>query len=106
MAVRDQPGTYAWRTVPPNGRMPGQPLLGELLSRSGGYVLGWRKACTCAVGLGHDGGVTGDPGVYVARYGWNRRSGSLIVGAAVFVLVALTVPMSRGLRAVTLVFFG
>jgi hypothetical protein len=44
--------------------------------------------------------------VYVARYGWNRRSGSLIVGAAVFVLVALTVPMSLALRVVTLVFFG
>jgi hypothetical protein len=44
--------------------------------------------------------------VYVARYGWNRRSGSLIVGAAVFVLIALTVPMSMALRVVTLVFFG
>jgi len=44
--------------------------------------------------------------VYVARYGWNRRSGSLIAGAAVFVLVALTVPMSLALRVVTLVFFG
>jgi len=51
-------------------------------------------------------GVTGEPGVYVARYGWNRRSGSLIMGAAVFVLVALTVPMSLALRVVTLVFFG
>ena len=44
--------------------------------------------------------------MYVARYGWNRRSGSLIVGAAVFVLLALTVPMSLALRVVTLVFFG
>jgi hypothetical protein len=51
-------------------------------------------------------GVTAEPGVYVARYGWNRRSGSLIVGAAVFVLLALTVPMSLALRVVTLVFFG
>ena len=51
-------------------------------------------------------GVTGEHGVYVARYGWNRRSGSLIVGAAVFVLLALTVPMSLALRVVTLVFFG
>ena len=51
-------------------------------------------------------GVTPEPGVYVARYGWNRRSGSLILGAAVFVLVALTVPMSLALRVVTLVFFG
>jgi hypothetical protein len=51
-------------------------------------------------------GVTGEPGVYVARYGWNRRSGSLIIGAAVFVLLALTVPMSLALRVVTLVFFG
>ena len=42
----------------------------------------------------------------MARYGWNRRSGSLIIGAAVFVLVALTVPMSLALRVVTLVFFG
>ena len=52
------------------------------------------------------GGVSAEPGVYVARYGWNRRSGSLIIGAAVFVLVALTVPMSLALRVVTLVFFG
>ena len=51
-------------------------------------------------------GVTAEPGVYVARYGWNRRSGSLIIGAAVFVLLALTVPMSLALRVVTLVFFG
>jgi hypothetical protein len=51
-------------------------------------------------------GVSPEPGVYVARYGWNRRSGSLIIGAAVFVLVALTVPMSLALRVVTLVFFG
>jgi hypothetical protein len=60
------------------------------------------------VPLGRDmiSGVTGEPGVYVARYGWNRRSGSLIVGAAVFVLVALTAPMSLALRVVTLVFFG
>ena len=50
--------------------------------------------------------VSPEPGVYVARYGWNRRSGSLIIGAAVFVLVALTVPMSLALRVVTLVFFG
>ena len=42
----------------------------------------------------------------MARYGWNRRSGSLIIGAAVFVLLALTVPMSLALRVVTLVFFG
>ena len=52
------------------------------------------------------GGVTAERGVYVARYGWNRRSGSLIIGAAVFVLLALTVPMSLALRVVTLVFFG
>jgi hypothetical protein len=60
------------------------------------------------VPLGWDmiSGVSGEPGVYVARYGWNRRSGSLIVGAAVFVLLALTVPMSLALRVVTLVFFG
>jgi hypothetical protein len=51
-------------------------------------------------------GVSPEPGVYVARYGWNGRSGGLIIGAAVFVLVALTVPMSLALRVVTLVFFG
>ena len=51
-------------------------------------------------------GMPGEPGVYVARYGWNRRSGSLIMGAAVFVLLALTVAMSLALRVVTLVFFG
>src|SRR5271154_2358006 len=69
--------------------------------------------CMCGgkpghVPLGWDmiSGVSGEPGVYVARYGWNRRGGSLIVGAAVFVLLALTVPMSLALRVVTLVFFG
>jgi hypothetical protein len=50
--------------------------------------------------------VTAEPGVYVARYGWNRRTGSLIIGAAVFVLLAVTVPMSLALRVVVLVFFG
>jgi hypothetical protein len=50
--------------------------------------------------------VTSEPGVYVARYGWNGRSGSLIIGAGVFVVLALTVPMSLALRVVTLVFFG
>jgi hypothetical protein len=30
----------------------------------------------------------------VACYGWNRRSGSLIIAAATFVLVALAAPMS------------
>jgi hypothetical protein len=44
--------------------------------------------------------------VYVARYGWNGRSGGLIIGAAVFVLIAVTVPMSLALRVVTLVLFG
>ena len=52
------------------------------------------------------GGVSAEPGAYVARYGWNRRSGGLITGAGVFVLVAVTVPMSLALRVVTLVFFG
>jgi hypothetical protein len=51
-------------------------------------------------------GVSPEPGVYVARYGWNGRSGGLIIGAAVFVLIAVTVPMSLALRVVTLVFFG
>lgn len=52
------------------------------------------------------GGAGAEPGVYVARYGWNRRSGSLILGAAVFVLAAPRVPMSLALRVGTLVFFG
>jgi hypothetical protein len=51
-------------------------------------------------------GVSPEPGVYVARYGWNGRSGGLIIGAAVFVLIAVTVPMSLALRVVTLVLFG
>jgi hypothetical protein len=50
--------------------------------------------------------VSPEPGVYVARYGWNGRSGGLIIGAAVFVLIAVTVPMSLALRVVTLVLFG
>jgi hypothetical protein len=50
--------------------------------------------------------VSSDAGVYVARYGWNRRSGSLIIGALVFVVVAVTVPMSLPLRVVAIVFFG
>jgi hypothetical protein len=44
--------------------------------------------------------------VYVARYGWNGRSGGLIIGVAVFVLIALTAPMSLALRVITLVLFG
>jgi len=51
-------------------------------------------------------GVAPEVGVYVARYGWNRRSGALIIGAGVFVVIALTAPMSLALRVVTLVFFG
>jgi hypothetical protein len=50
--------------------------------------------------------VSAEPGVYVARYGWNGRSGGLVIGAAVFVLIAVTVPMSLALRVVTLVLFG
>jgi hypothetical protein len=50
--------------------------------------------------------VSPEPGVYVARYGWNGRSGGLIIGAAVFVLIAVTVPMSLALRVVTLALFG
>jgi len=50
--------------------------------------------------------VSAEPGVYVARYGWNGRSGALIIGAAVFVLIAVTAPMSLALRVVTLVLFG
>lgn len=45
-------------------------------------------------------------GVYEARYGWNRRSGTLIIVAAVFVLVAIVSPMSLALRVVAIVFFG
>jgi hypothetical protein len=44
--------------------------------------------------------------VYEARYGWNRRSGRLIIMAGVFVVLGVTVPMSLVLRVVTLVFFG
>jgi hypothetical protein len=44
--------------------------------------------------------------VYVGRYGWNRRSRSLIAGAAVFMLLAVTVPMSLALQVVTLVFIA
>jgi hypothetical protein len=50
--------------------------------------------------------MTPEHGVYVARYGWNRRSGFLIVGALVFVLVGLTAPMSLALRVITVAFFG
>jgi len=64
--------------------------------KPGHVLLGWDMM----------GGVSAEPGMYVARYGWNRRSGSLVIGAAVFVLVALTAPMSLALRVVTLVFFG
>jgi hypothetical protein len=52
------------------------------------------------------GRVRPEDGVYVARYGWNRRSGTLIAGAAVFVLIAVAVPMSLVLQVVTIVFFG
>ena len=52
------------------------------------------------------GGVNSEADVYVARYGWNRRSGTLIIGALVFVVVAVTVPTSLPLRVVVIVFFG
>ena len=63
-------------------------------------------AWSCALCWDMMSGVSPEPGVYVARYGWNGRSGGLIIGAAVFVLIALTVPMSLALRVVTLVLFG
>jgi len=50
--------------------------------------------------------MTAEHGAYVARYGWNRRSGLLIVGALVFVFVGLTAPMSLALRVTAVVFFG
>jgi len=52
------------------------------------------------------GGVNSEADAYVARYGWNRRSGTLIIGALVFVVIAITAPMSLPLRVVTIVFFG
>jgi len=52
------------------------------------------------------GGVNSEAGVYVARYGWNRRSATLIIGALVFVVVAVTAPMALPLRVVTVVLFG
>jgi hypothetical protein len=50
--------------------------------------------------------MTPEPGAYVARYGWNRRSGLLIIGALLFVVVGVTAPMSLAMRVVTIVFFG
>ena len=38
--------------------------------------------------------------------GGTAGSGALIIGAGVFVVIALTAPMSLALRVVTLVFFG
>jgi hypothetical protein len=64
------------------------------------------EAWSCALCWDMMSRVSPEPGVYVARYGWNGRSGGLIIGAAVFVLVALTAPMSLALRVVTLVLFG
>lgn len=52
------------------------------------------------------GGVNDEADVYVARYGWNRRSGTLLIGALVFVIVAVTAPMPLPLRVVTIVLFG
>jgi len=64
------------------------------------------EAWSCALCWDMMSGVSPEPGVYVARYGWNGRSGGLIIGAAVFVLIAVTAPMSLALRVVTLVLFG
>src|SRR5579859_2831455 len=64
------------------------------------------EAWSCALCWDMMSRVSPEPGVYVARYGWNGRSGGLIIGAAVFVLIALTAPMSLALRVITLVFFG
>ena len=50
--------------------------------------------------------MSSEAGVYLARYGWNRRSGTLIIGALVFVVIAATAPMSLPLRVVTIVVFG
>jgi hypothetical protein len=52
------------------------------------------------------GGVNSDADAYVARYGWNGRSIALIAGALVFVVIAVTAPMSLPLRIVTIVLFG
>jgi hypothetical protein len=52
------------------------------------------------------GGMSSEDGVYVARYGWNRRSGTLVTGALLFVAIAVIAPMSLPLRVVTIVFFG
>jgi hypothetical protein len=65
-----------------------------------------RESWSCALCWDMMSRVSPEPGVYVARYGWNGRSGGLIIGAAVFVLIAVTVPMSLALRVVTLVLFG
>jgi hypothetical protein len=64
------------------------------------------EAWSCALCWDMMSRVSPEPGVYVARYGWNGRSGGLIIGAAVFVLIAVTAPMSLALRVVTLVLFG
>ena len=64
------------------------------------------EAWSCALCWDMMSGVSPEPGAYVARYGWNGRSGGLIIGAAVFVLIAVTAPMSLALRVVTLVLFG
>src|SRR5580658_8612294 len=70
-------------------------------------LLGARgDAWSCALCSDMMSRVSPEPGVYVARYGWNGRSGGLIIGVAVFVLIALTAPMSLALRVITLVLFG
>ncbi len=50
--------------------------------------------------------MNAEPGVYVARYGWNRRSGRPVILTLVFVLLIIVLPMPLAARVVTGVFFG
>jgi hypothetical protein len=50
--------------------------------------------------------VATEPFVYEARYSWNVRTGRLIVGALVFVVLGVVLPLSLAIRIADFVLFG
>jgi hypothetical protein len=53
------------------------------------------------------GGMPSEPFVYEARYGWNRRTGLVIIGGLAFTVLAVALPgMSLAMRIFVSVFFG
>jgi hypothetical protein len=47
-----------------------------------------------------------EPFVYEARFGWNGRTGLIIIISLVFVFLGVVLPLSPALRVTDIVFFG